>query len=242
VARRCFPSLADDCRLPVDRRLKVGGWLEAEAIELQRKAAQPDRYSERKLEAALEVKLELRDAVRTLCKRKGRQVREAAWSEVRKDLQRAHADLQHQGEGAEHVEMLTQPPTAGGVKLAPPATRRVSRASSSSSVPESAASRDASVESTSSSTPSASSQDEDEALWIHGSAMGGRLHLVGKSYTLEADDDGGRHRFSACGRRLRDPALGEGLASAPGDRAWSPRCWGKLAERQRAWWVEHRGA
>eukprot|EP00972_Heterocapsa_arctica_P090501 13353358-Heterocapsa_arctica.AAC.1 len=65
-ARRVLPTVADLAKYAAEERLKLGGWLDSEATELQKRSSMPDRYCDRKLDVDLSLKLELLASLRSV--------------------------------------------------------------------------------------------------------------------------------------------------------------------------------
>ena len=64
-----MPSIADGAHFSSDERGDMGGWLDAEATDMQRRAAMPNRYSDLRLQKALSLKNEIFQMIRMVLHR-----------------------------------------------------------------------------------------------------------------------------------------------------------------------------
>ncbi len=51
--RRLFPTIAEVLRYSADERVRLGGWLDAEAIETSKRGSIADTYADKKLDTSL---------------------------------------------------------------------------------------------------------------------------------------------------------------------------------------------
>ena len=225
--RRVLPTLAGLREFSPDERVKVGGWLDAEARECAQRVAITDRYNEYLLQSQLKPKLELVNTLNQLW-RCGlfRQVMQQEWPDI---MLRCKSRAWIQSHCPEPAVLLgpTVPPMAPALALwedepqdergVPPEDR------SSDSTPGTPPRQSGYASSTSSGSSSSaySMKEMDEVQWLRSQGGKGHLHLAG---TVR---EGRLH--TVCGRRLRMPDVGVGVAESVGAGApWSPRCWGRL--------------
>ena len=225
-ARRNLPSLAQGARFTIDERIYVGGWLDAEAVALQKRASQPDRYSEMKLEMSLNLKHELVITVGMAIKaflERGSITHQTTWEEImqffpsRREAQQAMKEVIDPKEPSclNEVEKkgfvddngdITKPENSEKESLSEGRSKTNSSSSASSSLAE----------------------DAEDIPWLMSYSQNrrGYMHLQ----DISADTPW----TCMCGRKLKKPIAGVGLHTAKLEGAqWSPRCFERLTKEQK---------
>jgi hypothetical protein len=164
--RRLYPTLAEMLRFSADERVKLGGWLDAEAVETKKRGAIADTYADRKLETSLLLKREVAQAIRLSIHAIGKSAATLQWPDI---IQRCATRKVVRANIAANLDIPAQGGSLLKVKKFP---NQASDTSSSSS------NTDASSSSSADSEDSASEQTARPVCWLKASQGAGRLHLL----------------------------------------------------------------
>ncbi len=227
--RRLYPTLGGLRGFVPDERVKLGGWLDAEARECAKQVSIADRYNQHLLNSQLKVKKELTDTLNELWTRMLDQcsstfhLLDADWPTVMEQCRsRKWIQKRYQDATFNRPPLVTQQPPLAPVGLLEdvPRDSRGSPADTSDS-DESVKPSERVGSSTDSSSSAYSLKDLDEIQWLCSRGKSGHVHLAGEVHR-------GR-LYTACGRCLQSPHVGVGVtAREAAEAAWSPRCWGRL--------------
>ena len=215
-----MPTFAGLLDLSADERVKLGGWLDHECVEHKKLSATAVRYSDKKLDAALKIKTELRTTLRIAITKAGPGITAMNWPAIAKLCPRkgtvTDPDFQDFHDDTVMTPRLPKLPSLAPGKEGVSGSSDCGASSSASELSDSSA-----------------GAPIDEIAWLKASCHDGCLHLA-----CSAPNEGALTRWpTACGRLLLKPSSGMGLSNSPTDAQWSPRCWGKLRYEHRQWWT-----
>ena len=238
-ARRGLPSIVRPWGMSPGERVEVGGWLDSEATDMQKRSAMADRYSEDKVSKSIHLKMEVVLAVRRVLQSLQAPLLpllDMPWDEMVRLFPKrctTQADL----DAARGIAVCAPEGVSVGLPL--PLSGALGPVNSgnepSESSSDSGVSKGDDVSSSASSSVSSDSADDSagdadyDIHWQLSAGRKGHLHLV-------HDDDDLGTQVTRCGRCLSRPEEGHGLSRAAATGApWSPRCFRKLPTRaQRA--------
>ena len=203
---------------------------EAEAIALQKKASQPDRYSEMKLEMSLNLKHELVTTVGIAIKEfvdKKAITHDTTWEEVIQYFPPRHEAQKAMKEAIDPKEpsCLNEVEKKGFVDD----NDGIMKPDNSE---DESISEGRSKTNSSSSASSSLSEDAEEIPWLMSYSQNrrGYMHLQ--------DISANTPWTCMCGRKLKKPIAGVGLHTAKLEGAqWSPRCFQRLTKEQKSLFV-----
>jgi hypothetical protein len=210
--------------------------LKEEARDDKATSAMPDRYSDQKLEAAVDGKGELVTTIANLVATQKEKFIDCEWVDIypyfasRRKMRslwlsrRRSNELPQQATPAKvHTTLIPiMDQELSPKRLAPRITNKQTEISEDSGEESpSNHSPSNSSEAPSASDVSCDEEDFEEIAWLQAIGKKGHLHLLG-----EVDKDSIRSR---CGRKLHRPDPGHGVEEAIGTGAkWSPRCYAHL--------------